>query len=508
MLDAVFQAMGQLADPQYLLYLMIGLALGIVIGILPGVGGGLIMAMVLPFAMTLPGEYIIVVAIGALAVVNTADSITSILVGVPGTSGGAATVIDGHALSAKGEAGRAMAAAFTSSIIGGILGGLALLILIPMARPIIMAMGSPEILMLCILGLTCVGMLSGRAPMKGIVAAAFGLLLAMVGSPPTGGYDHRFTLGTQYLWGGIPLVPALLGLFALPEAIDLVSANVKVVMNKRTGGGWFQGTIDSIRNMWLIVRCSAIGGLIGFIPGIGGSIACWVSYAHTVQSAKDKSMFGKGDIRGVIGPECSNNACRGGELIPTLFFGVPGSSTMAMLLVMLVIVGVVPGPDMIGKNLNVTLLITFSLMLANIVGGLICFTLARPLAFISLIPPTLLAGFVMVICLAGAWQTSQHWGDLVVFFVLGFIGWAMKHAGFSRPAAIIGLVLGESIERYLFISVTRFGWQFLLHPWVVLIGIVTVAAAFIAIRWQRQRAKDEKEAILKEAVKEAPGAAA
>ncbi len=493
MFDSLYLALTKLADPNYFWYMLIGVGLGTIIGIIPGIGGGVLLAILMPIAIVArTPEYILATAIGGLAITCTSDSISAILLGVPGTTGGVATIIDGYAMAKKGEAARALCVSFISSIVGGVLGGLAIIALIPIVRPIIMAFGSPQMLMLCVMGIACVGLLSGRAPLKGLTAGFFGLLLAFVGDSPHSGLVHRLGFSIPYLWAGIPLVPAVLGLYALPEVFDLIGEHRTTANRMNVGKGWLQGFKDYRDNWWLSIKSAAIGGIVGFVPGIGLSVAQWLSYVYAVQSSKIKSNFGKGDVRGVIAPETANNACRGGELIPTIFFGVPGSGGMAILLVMMLIVGISPGPGMLREQLHITLLIALSLIVANIIGGLICFFLARPLSYVTLIPSSLMALLVLMVCLAAAWQTNQDWGDIWVFFTLGMVGWGMKHTGFSRPATIIGLVLGTIIERYLTITLTGFGWRFLLDPWVIIIAILIATIIFTTIRIQRQQYQSEK----------------
>ena len=194
-------------------------------------------------------------------------------------------------------------------------------------------------------------------------------------------------------------------------------------------------------------------------------------------------------MRGVIGPEVANNACRGGDLILTLLFGIPGSSSMAIMLIALIMFGIFPGPDMMTKNLDIVFMIVWSLVIANIVGGVICMFLSRPLSQITKVPVNILGPFVIIIIVMGALQWLNNWGDLITLLALGFLGWTMKQTGFGRPPLIVGFVLGGLAETYLGISIHRFGMAWLWRPWVIVIGMLTIATVFFGIRWQRRQSE-------------------
>lgn len=240
-------------------------------------------------------------------------------------------------------------------------------------------------------------------------------------------------------------------------------------------GGWRDGLRDVIRHRWLALRCSVLGIFVGFVPGLGGSVVDWLSYGQAVQVAKDRDGFGKGDIRGVIAPESSNNAKEGGALIPTLLFGIPGSGTTAVLLGGMILLGLEPGPTMLTTHLDSTLTIVWSLALANVMGTVACLVMTRPIAKISVVPAHWLAPFLLVIMVAGAYQTTRDWGDLVAFLGIGLLGWIMKSLDFPRPPLLIGFVLASSAERYLWISTTRYGWAWLRDPGVIVIALITIA---------------------------------
>jgi TctA family transporter len=470
MLDAAGHAFVTILDPYRLLMLFSGVIMGLIIGIIPGVGGLAGLALLLPFTFSMDPYAAFALLLGLSSVTATGDTIPAVLFGVPGTVASQATILDGYPMAKKGEAGRALAAAYTASLIGGLLGALLLAISIPVLRPIILYLGSPELLAFAAFGISMVASLSGNAPLRGLAVACLGIMIAMIGTDPQTG-TLRWTLGSLYLWDGLPLVPAALGLFALPELCDLAIKRAAIA----TGGskfdvktGMWLGARDALRHWWLVLRCSWIGAGLGAVPGIGGSVVDWIAYGHAVRTEKNASQtFGRGDVRGVIAPESANNAKEGGALVPTIAFGVPGSASMALLLGAFLIHGLVPGPDMLGKNLSITYAMVWSVAIANILGAGLCFMFSGQFAKIATLRFSIILPIVLAVLYIGAFQGTRAWGDLYALLLFGVFGWTMKQLKWPRPPLILGLVLGDIIERYMFISVERYGLTWLYRPVVV-----------------------------------------
>jgi len=350
-------------------YLMLGVLIGIWIGAVPGLGGILGLVVLLPFTFGMEPVPAFALLLGMFAVSSTSDTISSVLLGIPGTAASQATVLDGYPLAQQGQAARALGAAFTVSAFGGVFGALVLAVSLPLILPIILSFASPELFMLGVLALTMVGSLAGKSIVKGLAVACLGILLSTIGYADMLAIP-RYWFGAPYLLDGLSIIPVVLGLFALPELLELSVRNASIarVSSKDVaGGGLVDGVRDSITHWWLAVRCAAIGTYVGMLPGLGAAIVDWVAYGHAVQSAKDPSMFGKGDIRGVIAPEAANNATRGGSLIPTVAFGIPGSLGTAILLGALLIQGLKPGPEMLTTQLHITFSMVWMIVIANIV---------------------------------------------------------------------------------------------------------------------------------------------
>ncbi|HVY56979.1 MAG TPA: tripartite tricarboxylate transporter permease [Xanthobacteraceae bacterium] len=471
------KAFMMLMDPSRLMFLGAGCLMGLVLGIVPGIGGLAGTAMLLPFTFNMDPYAAFALLLGLGATTATGDPIPAILFGVPGGAASAATVLDGFPMAKRGEAGRALSAAYMSSLMGGIFGAALMAVTIPILRPAMLFIGSPELLAFSVLGISMVAVLSGSAPLRGITAGCFGVMIAMIGSDPQTG-TLRWTFDSLYLWEGLPLTPLLLGLFALPELCDLLITRAAIAAGFEKADvykGQWQGVRDCFKHWWLILRCSWIGGGIGSIPGISASVVDWLAYGHALKTEKGASQtFGKGDVRGVIASESSNNAKEGGALVPTVAFGVPGSATMAILLGAFLIHGLVPGPEMLTKNLDITYAMVWSVALANILGAGLCYAFSPQFAKLATLRFSLILPAVLGIIYIGAFEATRQWGDLHTLLFFGLLGWLMKQFKWPRPPLVLGVVLGDSIERYLFISIERYGVSWFARPVVAILFILAI----------------------------------
>ena len=475
MFTSAVHALALIFDPERMGFLLFGVVLGLIVGVVPGIGGLAALALMLPFTFDMDPYTALAMIMGLLAVGATADAIPAILFGVPGGIGSAATILDGFPMARKGEAGRAFGATFCSSVMGGLFGAALLALSIPILRPVMLYIGSPEMLAICVFGLSLAAVLAGSTPLKGLAVACLGLLIATTGDDPQTG-TLRWTFDTLYLWDGLPIVPMALGLFAIPEIVDLAIARTSIADSgaRTTGRSQLIGCRDAFRHWFLVLRCSWIGAALGAVPGIGAAIIDWVAYGHAARTEKGAAgSFGRGDVRGVLASESSNNAKEGGALVPTIAFGVPGSASMALLLGAFLIHGIVPGPDMLTKRLDVTYTLVWSVAIANIVGAGICFIFANQLAKIALVRIGILAPLVLAMTYISAYQGSSSWGDIYALLIFGLVGWVMKRLHWPRPPLILGFVLGKLVERYMFISVERYGADFLLHPFVLIMLALT-----------------------------------
>ena len=481
---------------------MLGVFIGIWLGAVPGLGGIIGLVLLLPFTFNMEPVPAFALLLGMFAVTSTSDTIASVMLGIPGTAASQATILDGYPLAQKGQAARAFGAAFTVSAFGGVFGALILAVSLPLILPIILAFNSPELFMLGVLGLTMVGSLSGGSILKGLAAAALGILISTIGYAETIAIP-RFYFGADYLIDNLPLIPVVLGLFAIPEIMELAIRNTsisKIPAGQTEGGGMLEGIKDAFRHRWLATRCAVIGTYVGMLPGLGAAVVDWIAYGHAVQSAKDKSMFGQGDIRGVIAPEAANNATRGGSLIPTVAFGIPGSLGTAILLGALLIQGLKPGPEMLTTQLHITFSMVWSIVVANIVVAVLLMGLSNQIAKVAFLPGHMLVPGVILFVFMGAWLGGASLGDWITVLIMGVVGFIMKRGGWPRPPLILALILGSIMENAFQISVRAYdgiGW--LGRPIVLIILALIVITIVLAVRGVTKNKKGAKELVIGEA---------
>ena len=494
-LPAFGDAWALILQPVVLGYLVMGVLMGLCIGVFPGLGGIAGLSLLLPFMFGMEPVLGLALMIGMVAVVPTSDTFASVLMGIPGSSASQATVLDGFPMAKKGQAARALSAAFASSLFGGLVGASFLTVFILIARPIVLEFRTPELLMITIFGLSMVGILAGRVAIKGIVAAGLGMLIGTIGEGASSGDLRMSSYDFPYLTDGLKLVIVGLGIFAIPEIISLLRQDRAISQEPQIGGGWIDGVRDWFANIWLSVRCSIIGVIVGVIPGLGGSVVDWIAYGHAVQTTPDKSNFGKGEVRGVIGPESSNNAKEGGGLVPTLLFGIPGSGSMAIFIGAIALLGsgqIEVGPAMLKNNLDITYAIVWLLALANVVGTVICIAASGGIAKLTTIRFVLLAPFLFMIISFAAFQSGQNLMDLVALFAIGFLGILMRRFDWSRPAFLIGFVLSNPAETYanqaIQIAQSRFrkgfgeGIDYIFSPIVIILLVITVISVVLGLR--------------------------
>ncbi|MBN9275178.1 MAG: tripartite tricarboxylate transporter permease, partial [Mesorhizobium sp.] len=335
-----------------------------------------------------------------------------------------------------------------------------------------------------------VAILAGSQPLKGLAAAMLGMLASFVGIDQIAGVE-RWSFGQIYLWDGLPVSLVFLGLFGLPELASLLlRGSIQGSAERPSYAGMRQGILDTLREWPLVLRCSAIGSLLGAVPGIGIAVLDWIAYGHASRRPGSGPKFGQGNVRGVIAPESANNAKEGGALIPTIAFGVPGSASMSILLGAFVVHGLVPGPEMLGKNAAITVSMVLSVAVANIVGAVTCLMLTRQLARIAQVSASILVPLVVTFIVIGAYQTNMSAFDFLLVILVGAVGMAMKELNWPRSAFSLGFVLGPALENYFFLAYQISGWSWLKQPLVlVLLGLAVAGVVRQTLSWIRARGR-------------------
>jgi putative tricarboxylic transport membrane protein len=474
--DVFFSSFLQVVAPHTFGIMLMGIAVGLAVGILPGLGGAATLAMMLPFVYPMDAISAFAFLLGMHAVTATTGDITAVLFGIPGEATSAATVLDGYPMTRRGEGGRALGAVLFSSLVGALLGAAVLAVSVPVIRPVVLQLGPPEFLMLTVLGLSFIVSLAGRNLLKGFLMASFGLLLAMVGLDPQSSIQ-RFTFGQLYLWEGISVVPVVVGLFGGAEVLQLMMTKHSIARRGDDArlAGVMQGVRDTFDHWWLTLRASAIGLGIGVIPGMGGAVSQFIAYAHAQHTSRHPETFGKGNVEGVLATGAVNNSREGGNLIPTVAFGIPGSVSMAILLSVFLLKGLVPGPAMLTRNLDVTYSMVWIIVLSNVIAVGVSFLFLNQLVRLTFVKATLLVPFLMVLTAFGAYTAHNSLNDIVLMLAATLVGIAAIKWDWPRAPLLLALVLGDIAERYLFLSYSLYEWNWVTRPLVVVCALVTIA---------------------------------
>jgi TctA family transporter len=500
MIDTMFGALfGLLSSPYIMGLMLLAVVLGLLVGVTPGIGGKLSIAMAIPFIYGMDMIAGAVFLLTLHAVNGTSGQISSIMFGIPGDGDDAATTLDGYPLAKQGQAARALGASITASGVGGILGAIVFALLIPVLRPLVLSFSPSEFFLIALLGISFIAFLaSGPKIIKGLIVGFWGLMLSMVGMDPQTG-TARFAGDMLFLWDGVSLVTAVLAMFAVPEMLSLGTKGTAISQVERADDTFsyrqlVSGVLEVPRHWALVIRTSVIGAIIGIIPGLGGSAAAWICYGHAVQSSKTPERFGKGAIEGVIAPETASNAKEGGSLLPTLFFGIPGSSGMAILLGAFIVLGIQPGPMMMTEHLDVVWSLIWALVVGNLMAVAILLVICRWITVLTFVNGRILVPFILVFITLGCFLSDFQWQNLVVLVLFSMIGYAFLRAGWPRSPFVIGLILGGSAESALNQALQILGMWFFLRPLsLVLIAMILGLLGYAIWRNLRPGARSSME---------------
>ncbi len=479
---AVAEALGYLAQPLYWGVLLSVVALAALASAIPGVNSFLVMALAFPFILFRVEEPAIgLVALATISgVSNTLDSAPAVLIGQP-SAATQVTFLEGHQLARRGRAAHTLGAIYAVSALGGVVGAAILLVVIPVARPFVLRFSFSEIAATGTLGIAMVVVLSRGAMVRGLISALVGMLLGIIGS--LGG---RLTVDP---FVPMPLVPFILGLFALPELVDLMISRKPVA-----AGGASLGAGEVLRgarygfSRWpMVVRQSAFGVFLGAIPGVGSSVVDWLSYAFGVILTKDRSQFGKGSLDGALFAESAQNAKEAGAGLPTLALGVPGAPTWALVITAMIPYGVAPGAQMLGRDAHITILLVLTLGLANLIMSAVGIGVTGFLARLTTVPYPIIGAIVIPVLLLSAFVDTTSWRGVQIALGVGAMGYAMKRWRWPRPPMILGFILVEIIELNHFNAVAIHGYRGALsRPLTIAILAVALLIAVTLFRAVRR----------------------
>ncbi len=484
-----------MADPIVILAILGGALVGLASGALPATGlPGII--VLISLAVYMDPKVAIALAMGMAAPVQSSDTLPSVLLGVPGSVSSQATIIDGYPMARQGRAGEALGAAYLASLIGGVVAAVLIALVMPMARYVVNVFASPEFLVMGVMGIVVVAVVSGGAMLKGLLAATVGMAVASVGTDPGLGLPRFVPDSVPYLLDGFNLIIVVIGIFALPEIMGLIIENRSIATDvspedaiRDINEGRWKGMRAVMQNKFLVFRSVVLGVIVGVMPGIGGSVVDWLTYAQARATEKGAAeTFGTGDIRGVIAPESANNATSAAQLIPTLALGIPGGAYQAVYLGFFLLLGYQPGPRFLNDSMDIVFLIVFSLLLANVFGTVLLIFLSKYFAKIAFVSPHILAPIILAILLVAAFTSRNSFWDLGFLMVVSLFGWHMKRYGWPRPPLIIGFVLGPILERYLGRVLGAYDSLFaaIARPPSLIIIAVALAIAFYSAKLARE----------------------
>ncbi|MDR7428316.1 MAG: tripartite tricarboxylate transporter permease [Armatimonadota bacterium] len=445
-MDAVLKGLAFVLQPGTLLWIVVGDIVGVFIGALPGLTATMGLALFLPITIRLDSLTGIALMLGLYFGAVTGASIPAILFGIPGNPNAIATVLDGLPMARKGQAGVALGGAVIASLIGGLVSTTALLIASPALARFSLFFGPAEYFALAVASLTIIASVSGTSLLKGLVMGAVGVLLSTVGIDTMTG-AKRFMFGNPFLANGIGLVPVLIGMFGITQALEDAArpGGVGEMITQRLGRLFPR--LAQLARMWrIILESSWIGTLVGILPGAGASVAVMLAYERARQLSERPAEFGSGRLEGVIAPEVANNACIGGGLIPTLTLALPGESAAVPILAALVIHGITPGPLLFSFQPHFIYAVVFTMIVANVttcvfqLGGIRLFVKALS------VPPAMLTPLIIVLSVLGAYALNGWIFDAGVAVAAGVGGFFLKRAGYPLIPLILGLVLGGMLE--------------------------------------------------------------
>ena len=481
-LVAIGAAFANLADPFTLLMLVVGIVLGLVIGILPGLGPPIAIALALPFTFYMDAVPSLVLLVAIYNAAIYGGSISAVAVGIPGTGAAIATVLDGNAMFKKGRGGEALGLSLAGSIIGGLVSVVCLTFIAPILAQVAIKFGPREFLAISIFGLVVVVRVAGAHLFKGLLVGGVGIFLTTWGLDELNGAE-RYTFGTYHLYEGIPLVPFLVGLFAVSEVlIGAEQALRKVQFDQTSLTVKLPGLRTLSRLKGNLMRSSLIGTVIGIIPGEGAAVAAFFAYSEEKRRSKEPEKFGTGIADGIIAPETANNATVGGALIPTLTLGVPGSPAAAVLLGAFLIQGLAPGPLLFDERLDIMFSLFLGLFLINILLLFIGLVAIRFAARLIMVPMAVIVPTVLLLSVTGIYAVSNSLFNVGILLAAGMLGYVVRKLGYSIAPLSIGFVLGHILENSLRQSITIADGsisEFFNTP----IGLFIYAALALTIFW-------------------------
>lgn len=465
--------------PMSLGVVLLGTFLGIVVGALPGLGPTISIALLIPISYGMNTTNALLLMAGIYTGGVYGGSITAILLGIPGTTNSTATILDGFPMAQQGRSMDALGASTMASAVGGFIAALCLMFFTPLVSRIVLYFGTAEQFMLAIFGLSVIAVASRDTLLKGILGGCFGLALAMVGYDPITGLD-RFTFGSIQLADGISFMVVIMGLFGISQTISLAEESRSVSKTQKLSGSTLNGARITLKNWKILLKASAMGAFFGAVPGVGGGAANMIAYTSIANGEPDKDTFGTGNIKGVIAPEAANNATVGTALIPTLAFGIPGSTVCAVVMGLLTMQGIDVGPKLFAAPPTSLYVFFWGMLFTNFALVIIALPLLRYFAKVTILPYQILVPNIIVLSVLGTYSLRYSFWDVFIAGVFGIVGYFLRRANFPMVTIVLGLVLGSLAESNLSRSLMiNKGWSFLYKKPICLVLLIITCLIII-----------------------------
>jgi TctA family transporter len=496
--NGLSEALDAMGSWTFLLAFLLGCCNGMLTGLLPGLGGSVGIALMIPFTYGMDTHSAMALFVAALAGQSFCGSVTAILLNVPGASPSAATTIDGYPLARQGRGGFALGISAAASSLGSLIGTICLIALIPLVRPIVLAFSFPEFALLGLLGLTIIAMASRGSLLKGIVAGLLGVLFSFIGFAPIGG-DVRYVFDQPALFSGLDVVVVLVGMFSVTEALQLLRTNQSVaqdISSARFGRRQvWEGVVYTVKQPFLLIRSSLLGAGVGLIPAVGGTVAAFLAYFQAAKTVKNP-RFGQGDPRGVLAPEASNDAKDSGSALPSLAFGIPGSSDWAIVMGAMVIHGITPGPNLVRESPDILWIAIIILIAASFFTSSMGLIFGPQLLHITRVRPGILSPIVLMLAVVGAYALNFSVTDVIVTLVFGLFAFVMRSINMPLIPLILGFILGPLVERSFLQTNSSMGASgFFTRPIALALIVLTVAVLVFEFVSARRAKKREPVAI-------------
>lgn len=471
----------------------LGTLSGIIVGALPGLGTPAGIALLIPFTFGLPPQTALILCGGMYVGSVYGGSITAIVLNTPGDPTSAATVLDGFPMARQGKGATALSASTMASFLGGIFGVFILMFFSPYIASMAIKFGSGEYFILAVFGLGVIALASKTAIIKGLISGFLGWTISTIGYDSISGFS-RFSFGNIYLTDGIPFVPAVVGLFAISQALLLAEEGKSVSESVKLTGNVLEGIIEVFKHFRITLQSIGVGAFLGAVPGVGGTASNFLAYFIARQTSSSSKSFGEGNIEGVIAPEAANNATVGTSLIPTLVFGIPGSAGAAMFLGVLIIHGLSPGYKLFSSDSIITYTFFWGLLFANFMLPIICFPILKHLAKITTVSYIFLVPIIITLTMIGSFALRNSMYDVLIALLFGIIGYYLIKGGFSNVCFVLGLILGPIAEKNLARALIIYqGYHFLYQRPLVLIFLILTIILLIFPYFQSLISSKNKE---------------